>query len=232
MAISVFGTEFLVVFGVGFLTLRPHGIRGVLWLAVGVIATFAVGIALGEAGSFLGRKLREWRERMERASSALGEKGDAQTQYDLGNSYYQGEHGPQDYAQAAYWWRKAAEQGHAQAQLELGHLYCDGKGVPQDYTQAAFWYREAAEQGHVPAQYVLGGLCDGKGQGEPQAYVEAYFWYALAASKLAPLLAGSSLAKGPAEHRDEAASHLTPADLSRVQERVRKWFEDHPAKPQ
>jgi hypothetical protein len=32
--------------------------------------------------------------------------------------------------------------------------------------------------------------------------------------------------------RDEAASHLTPSDLSRVQERARKWFENHPAKPQ
>jgi hypothetical protein len=30
------------------------------------------------------------------------------------------------------------------------------------------------------------------------------------------------------EDRDIAASNLTPADLSCIQERVRKWFEDHP----
>jgi hypothetical protein len=30
----------------------------------------------------------------------------------------------------------------------------------------------------------------------------------------------------------KAASHLTPADLAREQARARKWFEDHPAKPQ
>jgi hypothetical protein len=96
MAISIFGTAFLVFFGVGFLMFRPHGIRGVLWLALGVIAMLAVSIALGEAGSFLGRKLREWTERMERASSALGAKGDAQTQYDLGYFYNHGEGVPQD----------------------------------------------------------------------------------------------------------------------------------------
>jgi hypothetical protein len=33
-----------------------------------------------------------------------------------------------------------------------------------------------------------------------------------------------------AKDRDAVASHLSPADLSRVQERARKWFEDHPAK--
>jgi hypothetical protein len=58
MAISIFGTAFLVFFGVGFLMFRPHGIRGVLWLAVGVIVFFAVSIALGETVNFLGRKLR------------------------------------------------------------------------------------------------------------------------------------------------------------------------------
>src|SRR5664280_156996 len=72
MAISIFGTAFLVFFGVGFLMFRPHGIMGVLWLALGVIAMFAVSIALGEAGSFLGRKLREWTERMKEAEALEG----------------------------------------------------------------------------------------------------------------------------------------------------------------
>jgi TPR repeat protein len=153
MAISIFGTAFLAFFGLGFLMVRPHGIRGVLWLALGVIAMFAVSIALGEAGSLLGRKLREWTNRMRRA---LGAKGDAQAQYDPGYSYYHGEGSPQDYAQAAFWRRKAAEQGDAQAQLQLGQLYCDGKGVPQDYAQAELWYRMAAEQdgGYAPCWFV------------------------------------------------------------------------------
>jgi len=35
-----------------------------------------------------------------------------------------------------------------------------------------------------------------------------------------------------AKARGETASHLTPVDLSRAQERARKWFEDHRAKAQ
>ena len=65
---------------------------------------------------------------------------------------------PQDYTQAALWYRKAAEQGNAEAQYDLGALYVKGQGVPQDYAQAALWYRKAAEQGDAEAQWRLGGL--------------------------------------------------------------------------
>jgi TPR repeat protein len=51
----------------------------------------------------------------------------------------------QDYEQAVYWWKKAAEQGHAQAQNNLGGCYAQGLGVAQDYTQAVYWYTRAAE---------------------------------------------------------------------------------------
>jgi TPR repeat protein len=131
---------------------------------------------------------------------------------------------PQNYEKAAFSFRRAAELGDARAQLELGNLHSEGKGVPQDYTQAAFWYRKAAEQGYAPAQSILGSLYD-TGQGVSQAYAEAYFWYALAATKSARV--GSSVAKLGAEVRDKAASHLTPAELAREQERARKWIESH-----
>ena len=100
--------------------------------------------------------------------------------------------------------------------------------------QAAVWYRKAAEQGDAGAQG-LGILYD-EGQGVPQGagalgkpdYAESYFWLDLAAAGEPK----NSHAKGVAKDRDEAASHLTPADLSREQERARKWFEAHQAKPQ
>ena len=62
---------------------------------------------------------------------------------------------PQDYAQAAAWFRRAADQGHANAQYNLGLMYGAGEGVPQDYAQAVTWYRQAAEQGRANAQYNL-----------------------------------------------------------------------------
>jgi TPR repeat protein len=137
--------------------------------------------------------------------------------------YDDGDGVPQDYAQAAFWYRKAAEQGQVGAQFLLGYLYHKGQGVPQDDTQAAAWYRKAAEQGHADAQEHLGDLYY-KSQGVPQDYAEAYFWYDLAA-------AGKPTGQA-AKIRDEIESHLTPADLSREQERARQWFEAHQAKPQ
>src|SRR5271154_3169090 len=53
----------------------------------------------------------------------------------------------QDYAQAATWFRKAADLGNPVAQVNLGNLYVEGKGMPRDYSQAAEWYRKAADQG-------------------------------------------------------------------------------------
>jgi uncharacterized protein len=71
-----------------------------------------------------------------------------------------------DRAEAARWFRKAAEQGHVDAQYNLGDAYYYGQGVPQDYAEAAWWYRKAAEQGHASAQHDLGYL-HYYGQGSP-----------------------------------------------------------------
>ena len=142
--------------------------------------------------------------------------GKLPAQLSLGGLYFDGLGVPQDYAQAASWYRKAAEQGNDGAQYKLGVLYCYGLGVPQDYTQAAAWWRKATEQADAVAQ-------DGQGAaafmlmalGAPFDYAEAYFWLDLAvAGKLVD-------AEQVAKYRDEAASHLTPADLARVQERAR-----------
>jgi len=62
----------------------------------------------------------------------------------------------QDHAEAARWYRKAAEQGHADAQYNLGVMYENGQGVRQDHAESVRWYRKAAEQGHAEPQYNLG----------------------------------------------------------------------------
>jgi TPR repeat protein len=160
------------------------------------------------------------RNRLEYFKAA--EQGDAVAQYNLGVLYHEGHGVPQDDTQALAWWRKAAEQGDAAAQHNLGRLYYDGHGVLQDYTQAALWWRKAAERGDAATQFSLGGLYY-SGQGVPQDYAEAYFWYDLAAAGEQDVSASKQVAK----YRDETASHLTPADLSREQERARKWIESH-----
>jgi uncharacterized protein len=157
----------------------------------------------------------------------LAEQGDAEAQFVLGGWYYVGRGVPQDYSEATLWFRKAADQGYAQAQHALGRLYYKGHGVPQDYTQAAAWYRKAADQGNALVQAALGSMYY-SGHGVPQDYTEAYFWLDLAAARAQDF----SDSKQVAKDRDKAASHLTPADLSREQERAREWFEGHPPKPQ
>jgi TPR repeat protein len=196
--------------------------------------------------AFWCRKIRAWRAWINSADPynrrytqavfwfrKAAEQGDADAQDALGNLYYDG-HGPLSmqlimhghYAQAALWFRKAAEQGDADAQYNLGLLYDDGDGVPQDATEAAAWYSKAADQGDAKAQWSLGGLYF-DGQGVPRDYTEAYFWYDRAAAGEQD----ASDSKQVAKYRDKAASHLTPADLARVQERARKWSEAHQAKP-
>ncbi|MGO9272966.1 MAG: tetratricopeptide repeat protein [Terriglobia bacterium] len=108
--------------------------------------------------------------------------GDAAAQCGLGMMYNGGQGVPQDYAQAATWWRKAAEQGNAEAQFMLGTLYDMGQGVPQDYTQAVAWFRKAADQGKAAAQWSLGALYD-MGQGVPQDYTQAVAWFRKAAEQ-------------------------------------------------
>ena len=78
---------------------------------------------------------------------ALGNKGDADAQYNLGVMYATGDGVPKDAVQAVSWYRKAAEQGHALAQGNLGFMYATGDGVPKDFVTAYMWRNLAAAQG-------------------------------------------------------------------------------------
>ncbi len=146
-------------------------------------------------------------------------------QHNIGLMYFSGNGVKQDYEQAAKWFRMAAEQGLFLSQSYLGTLYENGHGVPQDYIQAAMWYHKAAEQGDSLAQWSLSSLYE-SGKGVAQDYKEAYFWINLAAATNLEGVKQEDIDS----FRDEIATHLAPADLSVVQERARKWFEDHHVK--
>lgn len=115
--------------------------------------------------------------------------------------------------------RKAAEQGNADAETNLGVIYDNGHGLPQNYSQAVFWWNKAADQGAADAQYLLGTMYY-LGRGVPPDAAKAYFWFDLAAAGEVDGLNPEEIAKD----RDGAASRLTPAELSKMQERARKWF--------
>src|SRR6266478_691137 len=87
---------------------------------------------------------------------AKAEAGDAESQVELGLRYEKGEGVAKDHAEAARWYRKAAEQNYARGQYDLGDCYAYGEGVTKDRVEAVKWFRKAAEQNFAAAQYALG----------------------------------------------------------------------------
>ena len=134
--------------------------------------------------------------------------GLAQSQFNLGLAYYEGNVVPADRAEAAKWFRAAAKQGHAQAQdyldrdkadfenwhreatgqgtaqaqFSLGYAYYGSIGVPVDKAEAVKWLRAAAGQGHAQAQYYL-GVALSNGEGAPKNKAEAAKWFRAAAKQ-------------------------------------------------
>ncbi len=65
---------------------------------------------------------------------------------------------PPNYAEAAAWFRIAAELGHKHSARALGMLYLTGTGVPRNPDEAAIWFRRAAEAGDETAKADLASL--------------------------------------------------------------------------
>jgi len=150
--------------------------------------------------------------------SAAGPETAAQS--NLGPMDNQGRGVARNYAEAAKWYRKAAEQGFVVAQYKLGDMYLDGQGVPQDYDEALKWYRKSADQGEEAAQYQL-GLMYAKGQGVPQDYVLAHMWSNLATSRYPA--SEKEDREQAVRNRDRVSSMMTPAQFAEAQRLAREW---------
>ena len=74
--------------------------------------------------------------------------------------YTEGKGVPQDYSEAAKWYRLAAEQGHADAQYNLGWMYDKGQGVLQDNVLAHMWYNLGAANGNEYAAKTRGSIAE------------------------------------------------------------------------
>jgi TPR repeat protein len=74
----------------------------------------------------------------------------------LGTIYLEGDGVERDNAQAAKWYRLAAERGNASAQARLGEMYSVGWGVPKDHSQAFTWFHKSAQNGDVSGERDLG----------------------------------------------------------------------------
>lgn len=110
------------------------------------------------------------------------EKGDPEAQFELGLIYYNGQNVKQNYEQAIYWLKKAAENGIVEAQHNLGVIYYNGWGTKQDYEQAFYWFKKAAEQNYAISQDSL-GIMYKNGLGTKKNTEQAFFWYKKAAEQ-------------------------------------------------
>ena len=99
------------------------------------------------------------------------EQGDAETQYKLGFMYEGSDSVPEDYTEAAKWYRKAAEQGHVTAQWMLGGIYYPGEdeGVPDNDVEAYAWFSVAATNGQ---EDLMGWLPEVKAKLTPEQLTE------------------------------------------------------------
>jgi TPR repeat protein len=89
---------------------------------------------------------------------AKAAQGYVKQELELAADYSLGRGVPKDLAQAAYWYRKAADQGNPAAQLFLGYMYTVGMGVSPDKGQAVRWYRRAASANDSEAKVNLAAL--------------------------------------------------------------------------
>jgi TPR repeat protein len=83
--------------------------------------------------------MREDYVRASRILIPLAERGNPAAQAYLGFMFETGRGVPQNYTEAAMWYRRSAEQGYGAAQYALGLLYDKGFGVPQDVVEANKW---------------------------------------------------------------------------------------------
>jgi hypothetical protein len=124
--------------------------------------------------------LAQEKAEVQRVSAEQANTEQLENWYTIGYIYYHGYGVPQDYAEAVYWFRMAAEQGDPSAQVYLGHCYKFGLGVPADDAEAVKWFRKAAEQEHDDGQFEL-GCCYSEGFGVPEDGKESLKWIGLAA---------------------------------------------------
>lgn len=130
-------------------------------------------------------------------------------------------------AEAAVWFRRAAEQGHVQSQVRLGNLYYLGE-LPGGPEEAVKWYRRAAGRDDV-AQYMLGECCR-RGRGVSQNFNEAMRWFLLGEEGIAiqqrRLEACFAFYQAASDKYDEAyAIETAEADTQEVYGRCDVWRE-------
>jgi uncharacterized protein len=151
------------------------------------------------------------------ALQSLAARGDAPAAFKIGLLYHFGAGIAKDEAQAAAWYRKAADAGLPDAQFELAELsYRYGFGGRKDDAVALKWFRAAVDHGHKYARYELSEMYE-KGYGLAQDDAQAYFW---------------EVAAGDIYVHEDVERRLGSAKAADIHKNAVTWRGNHPlAKP-
>lgn len=106
--------------------------------------------------------------------------GEADAENAVGLILERGEGLPADPAEAAIWFKRAADQGLLAGMINLGRLMNAGAGVPRDQAEAMRLYARAASRGSPQAMILLGAAYE-RGAGQAADPVAARGWYLKAA---------------------------------------------------
>jgi len=109
-------------------------------------------------------------------------KNDPAAAYEVALRYAEGQGVPQNLAEAARWYERAANQGLAPAQFRLGSMYEKGLGVKKDIEAARKLYIAAADKGNAKAMHNLAVLHAEGVDGKPNFQVAAQ-WFRKAADR-------------------------------------------------
>lgn len=126
----------------------------------------------------------------------------------LGECYENGVGVARNYAEAAKWYKLAADQGFADAQFLLGELYRRGLGVKRDYNEALHLFEQASNRGLAWGYRGEAGAAY-RGEGMQRDYTRALGLYTKAAEggdQEAMFMLGQMYERGEGTGKDAIAA--------------------------
>lgn len=125
---------------------------------------------------FLAKREDDYAE-FKRQMLRAGQLGSVNAQRQLGVMYATGDCSePKDLAEAARWYRLAAEKGHAESQYDLGFMLLLGEGGPKNIEQGLMWLERAGELGEYSAFRLLVDCYENGYCGVPVNASKAALW--------------------------------------------------------
>lgn len=148
----------------------------------------------------------------------IGEKGNSDAQYLLGNIYEYGKCGEKNGEKAVYWYKKVANNLSSAAQYKVGYIYLKGIDVKVDVDKALHYLQLSAQKNYPKAQFLLGQFYF-DGTFVEKDVVQGYVWMAIAAQNKS---SGKYI-----ELRDKYLASLSQEQLNKSVRLIEKWQFQH-----